>query len=33
VEVLSEDLRNRPIEEIFGRAYDTTAAQFRAAVT
>ncbi|MGH2851855.1 MAG: sugar phosphate isomerase/epimerase family protein [Solirubrobacteraceae bacterium] len=32
VEVLSEDLRNRPIEEIFDRAYDTTAAQFRAAV-
>jgi sugar phosphate isomerase/epimerase len=32
VEVLSEDLRNRPIEEIFDRAYDTTAAQFGAAV-
>ena len=30
VEVLSEDLRNRPIEEIFDKAYDTTSAQFRA---
>ena len=30
VEVLSEDLRNRPIEEIFDRAYETTSAQFRA---
>ena len=28
VEVLSEDLRNNPIDVIFRRAYDTTAAQF-----
>jgi sugar phosphate isomerase/epimerase len=28
VEVLSEELRNRPIDVIFQRAYDTTAAQF-----
>jgi sugar phosphate isomerase/epimerase len=28
VEVLSEDLRNRPMPEIFRRAYETTAAQF-----
>jgi sugar phosphate isomerase/epimerase len=28
VEVLSEELRNAPIEEIFRRAYETTAAQF-----
>jgi sugar phosphate isomerase/epimerase len=32
VEVLSEELRNLPIEEEFDRAYETTAAQFRAAV-
>jgi sugar phosphate isomerase/epimerase len=32
VEVLSEDLRNLPIEQIFERAYETTAAQFRAGV-
>ncbi|MGB0091399.1 MAG: sugar phosphate isomerase/epimerase [Solirubrobacteraceae bacterium] len=32
VEVLSEELRNRPIEEQFKRAYETTAAQFRAGV-
>jgi len=32
VEVLSEELRNLPIEEEFKRAYDTTAAQFRAGV-
>ena len=32
VEVLSEDLRNLPMEEIFRRAYDTTSAQFRAGV-
>ena len=30
VEVLSEDLRNRPIGEIFDRAYETTAAALRA---
>ena len=28
VEVLSEELRNQPIDVIFRRAYDTTAAQF-----
>ena len=28
VEVLSEGLRNNPIEVIFRRAYETTAAQF-----
>jgi sugar phosphate isomerase/epimerase len=28
VEVLSEELRNLPMEEIFQRAYETTAAQF-----
>jgi sugar phosphate isomerase/epimerase len=28
VEVLSEDLRNRPLEDIFRRAYETTASQF-----
>lgn len=28
VEVLSEDLRNRPMDEIFRLAYETTAAQF-----
>jgi len=28
VEVLSEELRNAPIEEIFRRAYETTASQF-----
>jgi sugar phosphate isomerase/epimerase len=32
VEVLSEELRKLPIEEIFDRAYETTAAQFRAGV-
>ena len=32
VEVLSEDLRNNPIERIFDRAYETTASQFRAGV-
>ena len=32
VEVLSEDLRNRPMDEIFRRAYETTSAQFRAGV-
>jgi sugar phosphate isomerase/epimerase len=32
VEVLSEDLRNRPIEEIFDKSYEATAAQFRAGV-
>ena len=32
VEVLSEELRNLPIEEEFDRAYETTAAQFRAGV-
>jgi sugar phosphate isomerase/epimerase len=32
VEVLSEELRNLPIEQIFDRAYETTAAQFRAGV-
>jgi sugar phosphate isomerase/epimerase len=30
VEVLSEELRKLPIEQIFERAYDATAAQFRA---
>ena len=30
VEVLSDDLRNRPIEEIFDRAYETSAAQLAA---
>src|SRR5579871_6222706 len=30
VEVLSEDLRKRPIDEIFDRAFETTSAQFRA---
>jgi sugar phosphate isomerase/epimerase len=33
VEVLSEELRNLPIEEEFKRAYETTLAQFRAGVT
>jgi sugar phosphate isomerase/epimerase len=33
VEVLSEELRKLPIEEEFDRAYETTAAQFRAGVT
>jgi len=33
VEVLSEELRNLPIEEEFKRAYETTVAQFRAGVT
>jgi sugar phosphate isomerase/epimerase len=33
VEVLSEELRRLPIEEEFDRAYETTAAQFRAGVT
>jgi sugar phosphate isomerase/epimerase len=32
VEVLSEALRNLPIEEEFQRAYETTAAQFSAGV-
>ena len=32
VEVLSEDLRNLPFEEIYQRAYETTSAQFRAGV-
>jgi sugar phosphate isomerase/epimerase len=32
VEVLSEDLRSLPIEEEFKRSYETTAAQFSAAV-
>jgi sugar phosphate isomerase/epimerase len=32
VEVLSEELRNLPMEEIFKRAYETTSAQFRAGV-
>jgi sugar phosphate isomerase/epimerase len=32
VEVLSEELRNLPMEQIFERAYETTAAQFRAGV-
>ena len=32
VEVLSEDLRNLPIEEEFERAYETTIAQFGAGV-
>ena len=27
VEVLSEELRNRPIEQIFERAYETSSAQ------
>jgi hypothetical protein len=30
VEVLSEELRNNPIDVIFRRAYDTTASQFTA---
>jgi sugar phosphate isomerase/epimerase len=29
VEVLSEELRNQPMDAIFRRAYDTTAGQFR----
>jgi sugar phosphate isomerase/epimerase len=33
VEVLSEELRNLPIEQEFKRAYETTAAQFSAGVT
>jgi sugar phosphate isomerase/epimerase len=33
VEVLSEELRNLPMEEIFKRAYETTSAQFRAGVS
>jgi sugar phosphate isomerase/epimerase len=33
VEVLSAELRSLPIEEEFQRAYETTAAQFRAGVT
>ena len=32
VEVLSEELRNLPMQEIFRRAYETTSAQFRAGV-
>jgi len=32
VEVLSDELRNLPMEEIFKRAYETTSAQFRAGV-
>jgi sugar phosphate isomerase/epimerase len=32
VEVLSEELRNLPMDEIFRRAYETTSAQFRASV-
>ena len=32
VEVLSEELRNLPMAEIFKRAYETTSAQFRASV-
>jgi sugar phosphate isomerase/epimerase len=32
VEVLSEELRSLPMEEIFKRAYETTSAQFRAGV-
>ena len=32
VEVLSEELRNLPIEQIFDRAYETTLAQFSAGV-
>jgi sugar phosphate isomerase/epimerase len=32
VEVLSEDLRNLPIEEIFQRSYDTSMSQLRAGV-
>ena len=28
VEVLSEELRNQPLEQIFRRAYETTASQF-----
>jgi sugar phosphate isomerase/epimerase len=31
VEVLSEELRNLPIEQIFDRAYETTSAQLAAA--
>jgi hypothetical protein len=30
VEVLSDELRDNPIETIFDRAYETTAAQFTA---
>jgi len=30
VEVLSDDLRNRPIDEIFDRAYSTSAAALTA---
>jgi sugar phosphate isomerase/epimerase len=33
VEVLSEELRRLPIEEEFQRAYETTAAQFRASAS
>ena len=33
VEILSEELRNLPMDEEFKRAYETTAAQFRAGVT
>jgi sugar phosphate isomerase/epimerase len=33
VEILSEELRNLPIDEEFKRAFETTAAQFRAGVT
>jgi sugar phosphate isomerase/epimerase len=33
VEILSEELRNLPMEEEFQRAYETTAAQFGAGVT
>jgi sugar phosphate isomerase/epimerase len=32
VEVLSEELRNLPIDEIFSKSYEATAAQFRAGV-
>ncbi len=32
VEVLSEELRSQPMEQAFQRAYETTAAQFRAGV-
>lgn len=32
VETLSEELRSQPIEQAFQRAYETTAAQFRAGV-
>jgi sugar phosphate isomerase/epimerase len=32
VEVLSDELRNLPMEDIFRRAYETTSAQFRAGV-